>query len=446
MTLRARLALLTAAVAVLVVVTGVAVARTVARAELLRQIDQSLIQRATVLAQGDLGLGDVEPGAEPGPDDPFGRGIEGFDALYLQAITSDGDVIAPADQRVELPVTDAELEVARGERRGTLRSVETAAGAARMFTADVGDGAIQVARSLDEFERTVQGITLRLLGMGTIGVVAAGLLGLWVARRALRPVDELTRTVEHVTDTQDLDATITVGHHDEVGRLATGFNQMMQSLRRSRLDQERLVRDAGHELRTPLTALRTNVEMLARADGIGDDQRRHLTEAATAEIEELSKLVGQLVTLAADTAAGDEVTTVDLEEVATEVVARYERRTGRDIALRASPSEVSGRAAALERAVSNLVDNALKWGPPEAPVTVTVEAGRVAVTDRGPGVADEDKPHVFDRFYRADAARGTPGSGLGLAIVAKVVEQHGGSVFAEDAPGGGATVGFQLPR
>ena len=292
----------------------------------------------------------------------------------------------------------------------------------------------------------MQGITLRLLGMGLIGVVAAGLLGLWVARSALRPVDELTRTVEHVTATQDLDTTIAVEHHDEVGRLASGFNQMMQSLRRSRLDQERLVRDAGHELRTPLTALRTNVEMLARSDGMDADQRRHLVEAATQEIGELSKLVGELVTLAADSDVADEpVTTVDLEDLTAEVVARFERRTGRAITLESSPSEATGRHAALERAVSNLVDNALKWSAPEGAVRVTVDDGRVAVSDAGPGISDADKPHVFDRFYRSDEARTTPGSGLGLAIVAKVAEQHGGTVFVEDAPEGGATVGFRIP-
>jgi two-component system sensor histidine kinase MprB len=277
-------------------------------------------------------------------------------------------------------------------------------------------------------------------------VVAAGLLGLWVARRALRPVDELTRTVEHVTATQDLDTTIDVEHDDEVGRLASGFNQMMQSLRRSRLDQEQLVRDAGHELRTPLTALRTNVEMLARSDGMPAEQRRHLVETATEEIGELSKLVGELVTLAADDDAADEpLATVDLEELTADVVARFERRTGRTIALESSPCEVTGRAAALERAVSNLVDNALKWSPPDSLVRVTVTEDGVAVSDSGPGISDEDKPHVFDRFYRSTEARTTPGSGLGLAIVAKVVGQHGGTVYVEDAPGGGATVGFRLP-
>jgi two-component system sensor histidine kinase MprB len=445
-TLRVRLALLTAAVAVLVVVTGVAVARTVARAELLRQIDQSLIQRATLLAQGNLGLGAIEPDAEAGPDDPFGRGLRGFDALYLQAITAEGEMVAPSDQLVAIPVTESDLEVARGERRGVLRSVDTTEGAVRLFTADVGDGAIQVARSLDEFERTMQGITFRLLGMGLIGVVVAGFLGLWVARSALRPVDELTKTVEHVTATQDLDTSIAVVHDDEVGRLASGFNQMMQSLRRSRLDQERLVRDAGHELRTPLTALRTNVEMLARSDGIPADQRRQLVDAATQEIGELSKLVGELVTLAADADAADEpLATVDLEDLTAEVVARFERRTGRTITLESSPSETTGRPAALERAVSNLVDNALKWSPPDTAVRVTVAERGVAVSDAGPGISDEDKPYVFDRFYRATEARTTPGSGLGLAIVAKVVDQHGGTVFVEDAPEGGATVGFRLP-
>ncbi|MGI8822558.1 MAG: ATP-binding protein [Acidimicrobiia bacterium] len=449
MTLRARLALVTAAVAALVVVTGVVVARTVARAELLDQIDESLVQRAADLSRaelGSLGLGGSRPVAEPGPDDPFGRGLRGFDALYLQAITADGVTVAPSDQTLELPVTDDDLAIATGEGRGAVRTVQTEAGPMRLLTAHVSNGAIQVARSMDEFDRTMRGITVRLLVVGLGGVITAGLLGLWVTRRALRPVDELTRTVEHVTATKDLDTAIAVDRTDEVGRLAAGFNQMMHSLRRSRTEQEQLVRDAGHELRTPLTALRTNVEMLARTDGHMTEDRQRLIDAATREIEELSTLVSELVTLASDPDVGAEpMAPVDLEDISSEVVARFGRRTEHRIVLDSRPSMVNGRAAALERAISNLVDNAVKWSPPEATVRVSVGDGVVAVSDAGPGIRDEDKARVFDRFYRSVEARTTPGSGLGLAIVAKVVEQHGGTVFVGDAAEGGATVGFRLP-
>ncbi|MDQ3782951.1 MAG: HAMP domain-containing histidine kinase [Actinomycetota bacterium] len=446
MTLRARLALVTAAVAAIVVVTGVVVARTVARGELLSGIDASLVDRAADLGRGTLGLDGSRLQNEPGPEDPFGRGQRGFDALYLQAITADGETAAPSNQTVALPVSEEDLAVARGDRRRQVRSVDTDAGPMRLLTAQVGDGAIQVARSLDEFDQTMRGITLRLLVVGIGGVIIAGVLGLWVTRRALRPVDELTRTVEHVTATNDLDTAITVDRTDEVGRLAAGFNKMMQGLRRSRLDQERLVRDAGHELRTPLTALRTNIELLAKSDGEPVEHRRRLLAAATEEIEELSTLVSELVTLAADHDAGAEpMTTVDLGELAGEVVARFQRRSGRTITLDANGTVVSGRASSLERAISNLVDNALKWSPPQSTVRVSVHGKSVSVSDAGRGIGDADKPRVFDRFYRSTEARTTPGSGLGLAIVANVAEGHGGSVFVEDSPEGGATVGFRLP-
>ncbi len=450
MSLRARLALISASAVALVVIVAVVVAQGVARRELLGQIDDSLHERAEVLTRHPDVI--LFPGNEQrrfpvaGPGELFGRGARTFDALFVQAVGAEGGVVAPAGQPVTIPVEETDLRIARGADGSLIRSVDTAEGRVRLLTAPIRGGALQIARPLDEFDEAMRGVTGTLVLAGAGGVLLAGLLGLLVARSALKPVDDLTNTVERVTATRELSARIDIDRDDEVGRLARSFNSMLESLRRSRLDQERLVRDAGHELRTPLTALRTNIEVLARARDIPSVQRRELLDAATHELQELSELVSELVELAVDPAVASASSEVlRLDELVADVVARFRRRSGRVIDLTAEPVTVVGTAPSLERAVGNLVDNALKWGPPDAPVVVTIAEGRVSVSDSGPGIASEDRDRVFDRFYRAAAARTTPGSGLGLAIVAKVVAEHGGDVFVEDRPTGGVTVGFTLP-
>jgi two-component system sensor histidine kinase MprB len=221
---------------------------------------------------------------------------------------------------------------------------------------------------------------------------------------------------------------------------------MLAALEESRQQQRRLVHDAGHELRTPLTALRTNIELLARADELPDEQRRSLLEDVTFELKELSNLVTEVVDLATDAATNDEVMVImRLDELVERMVDRARRRSGREIVAGLEPAQVEGRRVMLERAVANLIDNAVKWSPTDSPVEVSLSGGRLEVRDHGSGIAGADLPHVFDRFYRAQAARGAPGSGLGLSIVKRIVEEHGGTVFAREAEGGGALVGFDLP-
>jgi two-component system sensor histidine kinase MprB len=170
-----------------------------------------------------------------------------------------------------------------------------------------------------------------------------------------------------------------------------------------------------------------------------------MIEDIDAEIQELSLLVGELVELAAEPPSEDLVMeNLELGDVAERVADKYRRRTGRIIGVVSDESVVLGDAAQLERAVSNLVDNASKWSPEGTPIELTVEHGRLIVKDRGPGIDDEDAPYVFDRFYRATGARSRPGSGLGLSIVAKTAKDHGGSVFVADSDAG-AAVGFELP-
>jgi len=447
------MALISAAAVAVVVVVAVVLAQAVARRELLGEIDQSLADRVEAIERfpGNVGVGDLISRDQGrfrrfGPEAIFGRSDSGFDAVFLQFVADDGRTVAARDQPVTLPVDDVDIAVASGVPHSALRTVTVDEERLRMITTSVPGGAVQLARSLREVDDTLAGVTGTLTIAGAVGVVLAGLLGLAVARSALRPVDRLTETVEHVAATRELAARIDVARDDEVGRLARSFNAMLEALEQSRTQQQQLVRDAGHELRTPLTALRTNIELLARADTLPEDQRRELLDAATLELRELSDLTAELVDLAADPAAvAESVEVARLDELAERVVDRFRRRTGREIALRATPAPVEVRVAAVERAIGNLIDNAHKWSPPGAVIEVEVDGGAVRVRDRGPGVDAADKDRVFDRFYRAPAARTTPGSGLGLAIVKKVVEDHGGTVLVADRPGGGAEVGFELP-
>ncbi len=459
MRLRTRMAIISASAVALVLVIAVVVAQAVARKELIDEIDASLLRRA-----GDVGevVELIIRGERPrdvmmgrgafrrfGPEEFLGRGETGFDALFFQLVLPDGSRIALPDQPVGLPVSDVDVDLAGSPGRPVIRTVGEGEERMRMITSSLprGVGAVQLARSLEEVDATLEGVTRTMTLAGGIGVLLAAAVGLVVARSALRPVDRLTETVEHVAQTRELAARIAVERDDEVGRLAQSFNAMLEALERSRTQQQQLVRDAGHELRTPLTALRTNIELLAKATTLSDEERAELLEAASYELRALTDLTAELVDLAADSSAvGEAPQRVRLDELVDRVAARFRRRTGRRIDVIATATSADVSVSALERAVGNLIDNADKWSPEGAPVEVHLQGGRLAVADRGSGIAPEDAERVFDRFYRADAARPTPGSGLGLAIVRKIAEEHGGRVFIDGRNEyGGATVGFWLP-
>ncbi len=448
MTLRTRIALISALAVACVVVGAVFAANAAIQRQLLAEIDQSLMERIAP-AQRLPGGGWQGGAMAPFPDTGAGllaRRPSGFDALFVQFLDVDGQAYAPPGQPVALPVTDDDRAVAAGDAPGGVRTTGDGEGRLRIITAPAAGGAIQMARSLEEFDRSVAGLTRTMTLIGGIGVALAALLGLALGRGVLRPLDQLTETVEHVAATKELAARIEVGRDDEVGRLARSFNDMLEALQTSRTQQHQLVRDAGHELRTPLTALRTNIEVLARTDTVTAGERTELLDAATSELAELSALVSELVELAGDPdATSGAMEPVALDVLVEQVVDRFRRRLNRPIELTATPTSVTGRPAALERAVGNLIDNADKWSPDGAPIRISVGAGRVAVVDSGPGIDPADRPRVFDRFYRSAEARTRPGSGLGLAIVDKVVTDHGGTVFVDDAATGGALVGFVLP-
>jgi two-component system, OmpR family, sensor histidine kinase MprB len=366
-----------------------------------------------------------------------------------QAVTSGGGVIVPSEGP-RLPTDRRAREVAAG-RRAPFSTDATVDGVhVRVLTTRgaMGD-ALVVASPLTEVDDTLSRLRWILLAVALGGVALAAGLGVGVARATLAPVGRLTRAAERVTTTGELRHRIDAGGDDELARLAIAFNRMLAALERSREAQRQLVADASHELRTPLTSLRANVELLERARELPPDERAAVVTGVRGELEELTVLVGDLVDLARPgEQLVDEPEDLRLDELVAAALDRARGHADGDVrfSLQAQPCLVRGSRARLHRAVSNLLDNAVKWSPPGGAIEVTVSDGEVTVRDHGPGIPRADLPHVFDRFYRAPSARGLPGSGLGLAIVRQVAEAHGGTVAAEEAEGGGARLRLALPR
>ena len=314
----------------------------------------------------------------------------------------------------------------------------------RMFTFGVRGGAYQVGRPLQENERVLDDLKWRTVLVVVLVTAAAALLGWLTARTVTAPLKRLTRAATDVERSGRLDVEVPVSGQDEVGQLGTAFNGMLGTLASSREAQQRLVEDAGHELRTPLTSVRTNLAVLRRHPDLDPEMRRRVLEDLETETEELVALVEEVVALARGAIDETPATSFELGEVARTVAARAQRRHGRPVNVTADRSMVEASAPAVERAISNLVDNAAKFDRSGGPIDVVVADRSVVVHDRGPGIAVEDRERVFDRFYRAEGARSLPGSGLGLSIVREVAERNGGTVLVTERPGGGVSVGFTM--
>jgi two-component system sensor histidine kinase MprB len=366
-----------------------------------------------------------------------------------QLVTAGGGVVAPAGAFAsKIPVTNATFAVATGHKQAGFDDQRVSGVHLRVLTARLPGGEVlQVTRPLTDVDGTLRILLWVLVAVTVGGIGMAAGLGLVVARGTLKPVRRLTDTAEHVAATQDLSHRLPEGGRDELDRLGASFNTMLAALESSREAQRQLVADASHELRTPLTSVRANVELLARAPDIPEAERERIVASVGGQVEELSVLVGDLVDLARPTVGGggEELEEVRLDVLVEDAVAgARSHATDREFTVDAVPCVVIGSRPRLYRAVRNLLDNAVKWSPPGAPVEIAVCEGEVVVRDHGPGIADEDLPHVFDRFYRAPSARGLPGSGLGLAIVRQVADAHGGTVCAESASEGGARLHLRL--
>jgi two-component system sensor histidine kinase MprB len=445
-TFRVRLTLAAAAAVAFAVVLASALVYLVVREELRAQVDEGLQERAEQIAQIPLG-------AQLSPTGEFflriPRPALGGAPGYVQVVTDDGRVLRPPGERVDLRVPERARDVARGEA-GTYFTDERVGGThVRVLTFAYADGfAVQVTRTLTEVDDALARIRTFLVLIALGGVGAAVALGLVVSRATLAPVRRLTEATERVRATGDLSERIDVGGQDELSRLAASFNAMLgalegstRALEESARAQRQLVADASHELRTPLTSLRTNFEVLMTGRELPADERRRLLDDVVEQIGEMTSLISELIELARGAEPAGRTEEVRLDLLAADAVERMRRdRPGVVFATDLDESTVVGVPESLERAIGNLLDNAAKWSPPGAEVHVEVREGRVVVRDHGPGIADEDLPFVFDRFYRSSSARTLPGSGLGLAIVRQVAEAHGGSVLAERAEGGGTRV------
>ncbi|MEV1089867.1 sensor histidine kinase [Streptomyces microflavus] len=454
--LRTRLALAASAAVALVAVGVCAAAFFVIRYELLHQLDLSLTQSATRVVQENRG---------EGPQ------IIAGECRFLSAPAC--AQVVPADPAADpeaaylLPVSAPVREVAAGARAPYFSNVTRFGQSLRMLTTPFGDGrALQVALRADPVERGVRQAAVLLAAVGGAGVLLAGVLGYAVSRTGLAPVARLTSTAERIAATRDPRHRIELppgppGRQDEVTRLAASFNTMLGELEQSVSAQRRLVADASHELRTPLTALRTNAELLARADRLTPAQRERASGALGRQIREVTGLVNDLIELARDEEPLPLLEEVRIADLAEHAVAtarthwprvRFELEVGPGAAEAVRP----GVPARLARLLTNLLDNAAKFSPVDAPVEVSLSAyggggggrngsgGRagdgleLSVRDHGPGIAAEDLPYVFDRFYRAEATRALPGSGLGLAMARQIARAHGAELTARAAPGGGA--------
>jgi two-component system, OmpR family, sensor histidine kinase MprB len=435
MSFRARLALVAAAAVALAVVLASVATYAVVRDQLRGTVDDALRERAVEIS--DRPLDAIFRG--PGPR--FGEA-----GGYPQLVRSDGETFLPPSASAPLPVNDRVLEVAEGSRDAFLQDAQVSGTHLRVLTFPVAaDHAIQVARPLTEVDETLDRVRLFLMLIALGGIAVAAALGLLVSRAALAPVRRLTAATETVTETGDLSERIEGGGQDELGRLAVSFNAMLGALEESNRKQRQLVSDASHELRTPLTSLRTNIEVLARDDSMKPADREQLLRDVVAELAEMTALITELVELARGDVQPPEMEEVRLDLLVADLLERA-RRTAPKIEFDADLQEtiVQGAPATIERAIWNLLDNAAKWSAPGSRVEVKVADGEVVVRDHGPGIDEEDLPKVFDRFYRAPAARGRPGSGLGLSIVRQVAEAHGGRVVAERAEGGGTRMTLRL--
>jgi two-component system, OmpR family, sensor histidine kinase MprB len=435
MPLKRRMAVATALAVGVAVLLAAGIAYAVVRGELRAQVDGQLRAQARLAGPMEHRL-EALRGIPPLPP------RRGGPADYLQLLPPRGEgiVLGPGG---ELPVDERARAVAAGTGEPYLSDARRNGEHVRVLTVPLAQGgALQLANSLESVDSVLARLRLVLLAVVAGGVALAAALGRLAARHLVAPVARVTEAARHIADTEDLGRRIEVTNQDEVGELAARFNAMLDTLEGSIAAQRQLVADASHELRTPVTSLRTNIEVLADGELAGAERDRLIADVQ-AQAEELSALVADLIELARGAEAAHATEEVRLDALVAEAIERA-RRHAPHAQFRADlrPAVVEGVPDRLARAVNNLLDNAARHG---TVVEVSAGPGGVTVRDDGPGIAPDDIPHLFDRFYRGVAARGLPGTGLGLAIVRQVAEQHGGGVSAANADGGGAAFELRLP-
>ena len=445
MKLRTRFLIATSVIVFLTVsVLSVAIYATVSK-HLLSEVDNTLDARVVAIAESIRPRNNAAPGnrRQRNPLEEALLPIR-FDTV-TQVIDPRGNVVIALGQ-VDLPISNDVLEMVANPLAQRMRITTKIDGVPyRILSVPIlRGGALQLGKDISDIESAKDGILLWLFVLGLLAIAASGSAGWFIARRTARPIQKLAAAAEHIAATRELTTTLEISGDAEIEQLATSFNTMLVALRLSREQQQQLVQDASHELRTPLTSLRANSELLER-ENLDTETKNLILRDIRAEVDELTALTGELSSLASDQRLIEQLQIVNLGEAVEEVVERARRRSGRIINLeRKSPASIRVRPSQLDRAISNLIDNALKFCPTSQPVDVFVSNNRIEVCDHGPGISDADKPHIFDRFYRAVATRALPGSGLGLAIVKQFADDHDAVVNAVDTPGGGATISIEF--
>ncbi len=454
MTFRTRLVLVATAAVLVVVMIGSLATFIVAYESLVGSLDVTLQQDARNLISGN------ELGVLPTIENTCGRAA----GYCSQVVWADGKV-NPGDPQV-LPITPTVAQLAGSLGAGQQHLFSTRVGGisvreivyplagpyrysngSRALTMDYG-GALQLTAPLTGVHQGLHNLAVALWLIILVGVGLAVLLGLLVGRTVLAPLNDLTGAIEDLARTTDMSRRLDPGGPDELGRLRRAFNRLLAALDSSRESQRQLVLDASHELRTPLTSLRTNMEVARRLDELAPGEREILIGDVLTQLDELTSLVADMAELARGDLPPTAAEPLRFDELvlsAVEAATTHGRSRDVTFATSTTPCWVRGSAARIERAVDNLLDNALKYSPDGAVVEVGCSDGVLVVRDHGSGVSDADIEHIFDRFYRSPEARSRPGSGLGLAIVAQVAVDEGGQVSVHHAPGGGALFRFALP-
>jgi two-component system, OmpR family, sensor histidine kinase MprB len=446
MSIRARLALGAAAAVAIAIVLASVIVYFLVRNELRSGVDRNLQAEATQI--GGLGFGallayppNIYQLVDPTP----------LFAGYFQLVGPNGNVYIPesyVSPTPRLPVTAKARAVAAGDEQPYFYDTHLDGVDTRVYTRRsirTPAVAIQVVGQLSGVDNELARIRLWLLLVAIGGITLASGAGLLVARETLRPLRKLSAAAERVRATQDLSERIEVEGTDEIAVLASTFNAMLASLDDAAQRQRQLVQDASHELRTPLTSLRTNIEVLASSGRLPAADRKQLLHDVITQLGEMTELVGELTQLARGAEADSHLEDVRLDLLTEDAIRRTERNHPEiPIVAELAPTSIVGQPARLERAIGNLLDNAAKWSPAGSPVEVRLTDGELTVRDHGPGIADEDVPHVFERFYRATSARSMPGSGLGLAIVHQVALAHGGSIAVERPQDGGTLMRLRI--
>jgi two-component system, OmpR family, sensor histidine kinase MprB len=431
MSLRLRLTLVAAIVVAVAVAIASAIVYVSMRHDLRKQVDNDLKGHASALQHH--------------PSDAY-RGFGNFSGDAVQLVGTDGAPVLPFETASAIPIDGRIREVAEKKDDYFLRDRTIQDYHLREIVAPLPPpyGAVMVLRSLDDVDRELSRLRLILLIVTLGGIGVAAVAGALVSRAALMPVRRLTGAAERIAETGDPSERVQTTGKGELARLGTAFNTMLGALEESIETQRRFVADASHELRTPLTSLQTNIEVLKEHERLAPEQRARLFDDLEREAHEMRDLITGLLELARGD-ANLERRPVQLDELVESAIERARARfPGVHWNAHVEQVAVEGIPERLERAVWNLLENAGKWTQPGSSVDVTLANGELRVRDHGPGIAEEDREHVFDRFYRSTAARSMPGSGLGLAIVREVAEAHGGTVTAEEAPGGGALLRLHL--